>query len=264
MKNKLRYSQILLWQFVKTDFAIKYQGSALGYVWSLLRPLAMFLILYTVFGVFMKMNSNINFFPVYLLLGIVLWNFFADVTVGSVQAIASRGDLIRKINFPKDTIISAITLSAFINFVISLLVISVFIVIGKVPLSLNSLLFIPLIIELFLFSIGVGFLLSTLFIRFRDMSYVWDVVLQAAFYATPVLYVVGIIPHKIAKIVMLNPMAQIIQDSRYVLVTKQTGTISSIYSNQTTRYLVILLVIIIFLSGILYFKKREPFFAEEA
>src|SRR5262252_6752752 len=91
----------LLRELVVTDFKLRYQGSALGYLWSLLRPLFLFAILYTVFGYYLKIGNSIEHFPLYLLLGIVLWGFFVESTTQGLTAIVSRGDLIRKVNFPK-------------------------------------------------------------------------------------------------------------------------------------------------------------------
>src|SRR5438270_6827939 len=107
----------------------------LGYAWSLLRPLFLFVILYIVFGVFLKAKGNIPHYPVYLLLGIVLWNYFAEVTSGSVGAIVGRGDLLRKINFPKYVIIVAGSFSAFINLILNFVVIAILMVITKVSIS---------------------------------------------------------------------------------------------------------------------------------
>lgn len=100
LSERYRYPSILLRQLVVTDFKLRYQGSTLGYLWSLLRPLALFVILYIVFAKFLKIGDSIPNYPVYLLVGIVIWNYFAEVTGGSVGAIVGRGDLIRKINFP--------------------------------------------------------------------------------------------------------------------------------------------------------------------
>src|SRR5882757_8181870 len=94
-------NRALLRELVATDFKLRYQGSALGYLWSLFRPLFMFAILLSVFGYVLKIGSNIEHYPIYLLLGIVLWNFFVEATNNGLQSIVSRGDLIRKINFPK-------------------------------------------------------------------------------------------------------------------------------------------------------------------
>ena len=113
--TKYRYSLILLKELVKTDFKLRYQASILGYIWSLLRPLLLFLILYIVFAKILKVGDNIPHYPVYLLLGIVLWNFFIEVTTGSIGSIVGKADLIRKINFPKYIIVLALSLAAVIN-----------------------------------------------------------------------------------------------------------------------------------------------------
>lgn len=263
LQQRYRYSTILLKQLVKTDFKLRYQGSVLGYVWSLLRPLLLFVILYAVFGVFLKAKGDIPHYPVYLLLGIVLWNYFAEVTSGSVSAIVGRGDLIRKINFPKYVIILSGSFSAFINLLINFVVIAGFMAAGRVTLSWNALIIIPLIAELFIFSLALAFFLSALYVRFRDVSYIWEVVMQGAFYATPILYPMSLVPHAFAKLIILNPMAQIIQDARYVLVTDKTTTLYQLYGNKWIWAvpLGITGVIVILAGG--YFRGRSKYFAEE-
>lgn len=264
LSQRYRYSFILLKQLVKTDFKLRYQGSVLGYLWSLLRPLFLFVTLYFIFAKFLKVGDTIPHFPQYLLLGIVLWNYFAEVTSGSVTAIVSRSDLIRKLNFPKYVIILAGSFSAFINLLLNFLVLGLFMAFGGVELSWRALLIIPLIAELFIFSIAVAFFLSALFVRFRDVSYIWEVLMQAAFYATPILYPLSLIPAKAAKLLMLNPMAQIIQDARYVLITPQTDTLFDVYAGNRLIWSVplgISLIIVILAS--VYFRNRSKYFAEE-
>ncbi len=262
--QRYRYSIILLRELVRTDFKLRYQGSALGYVWSLLRPLLLFVILYFVFTKFLKIGEGVPYFPVYLLVGIVLWNYFVEVTTGSVAAIVGRGDLMRKINFPKYIVILAGSFSALINLVLNGVVIAVFMVISNVPVTANVLLIIPLVIELFIAAIGVAFLLSALFVRFRDVSYIWEVITQAAFYATPILYPLTLVSHDVAKFMILNPMAQIIQDVRYALVTTQTQTIYQIYDGNKIIWLIpIGLTLLTAIVASLYFRSRSKYFAEE-
>lgn len=262
--QRYRYSIILLKQLVKTDFKLRYHDSALGYVWSLLRPLLLFAILYLVFVRLLKVGGNIPHYPVYLLLGIVLWNYFAEVTSGSVGAIVGKGDLLRKINFPKYVIILAGSFSAFINLLLNFVVIAIFMVIGNVELGWHALLIIPLIAELFVFAISVAFFLSALFVKFRDISYIWEVAMQAAFYATPILYPLTLIPHEYARFLILNPMAQIIQDARYVLVTTKTETIYQVYGGNKWIWLIpIGLTVMIVILASTYFRRRSKFFAEE-
>lgn len=264
LTQRYRYSIILLKQLVKTDFKLRYHDSTLGYVWSLLRPLLLFVILYLVFARFLKVGNGIPHFPVYLLLGIVLWNYFAEVTSGSVGAIVGKGDLLRKINFPKYVIILAGSFSAFINLLLNFVVIAVFMVLGHVDLSWRVLLIIPLIAELFIFSIAVAFFLSALFVKFRDISYIWEVIMQAAFYATPILYPLSRIPHEYARFLILNPMAQIIQDARYALITPQSETIYQVFGGDKWIWAIPLGVsLATVLLATTYFRKRSKFFAEE-
>lgn len=262
--QRYRYSAILLRELVRTDFKLRYQGSVLGYMWSLLRPLFLFLILYLVFARFLKVGQAIPHYPVYLLLGIVLWNYFVEVTTGSVAAIVGKGDLLRKINFPKYVIIFAGSFSALINLALNFVVISVFMVLGRVGISWNAFILIPLIFELFVVSIALAFFLSALFVKFRDVSYIWDVLIQAGFYATPILYTLAQIPARFAKLLILNPLAQIIQDARYVLITPQTTTIYKLYNGDILIWcLPIGLTLILVLVAAIYFRSQSKYFAEE-
>jgi len=267
MKNFLRryrYSVILLRELVRTDFRLRYQGSALGYLWSLLRPLFLFIILYLVFARFLKIGRAIPYYPVYLLLGIVLWNYFVEVTTGSVGAIVGKGELLRKINFPKYVIIFASSFSALINLALNFVVIGIFMAISHVVPTFGALAMAPLVLELFIVSIGAAFFLSALYVKFRDVSYIWDVIIQAGFYATPILYVLSQVPHQYARFMILNPLAQIIQDARYVLVTHQTTTIYQVYNDDRLIWVIpvgITLAIAV-LAG-LYFRSQSRKFAEE-
>ena len=253
----------MLKQLVKTDFKLRYQGSVLGYLWSLLRPLALFIILYIVFAKFLKFGNTIPYFPIYLLLGIVLWNYFSEVTSGSVSAIVGRGDLLRKINFPKYTIILAGSLAALINLLLNFVVVAVFMVFNDVDIRMTILWLPLLVLELFTLSLALAFFLSAAFVRFRDISYIWEVALQGAFYATPILYVLSIIPPRAAKILILNPMAQIIQDMRYILVTPNTLTIDKIYGTHVARIVPVFIVLLITLISATYFRRRSKYFAED-
>lgn len=265
MRQKYRYSIILLRELVRTDFKIRYQNSILGYVWSLLKPLLLFIILYLVFTKFLKVGDSVPYYPVYLLLGLLFWNFFVEVTVSSVQSIVGKGDLIRKINFPKYVILLATVCSALINFGLTSIVVVVFMIAEKVPVTWQALILIPLIIELILIAIVVGFFLSTAYVRFRDVSYIWDVSIQAIFYITPILYPLSRIPTFYAKIMILNPFAQVIQDARYVLITHSTETIGTLYKGKPWVWGVPIgiTLVTLYLSAI-YFRNRSKFFAEEA
>jgi len=264
LKERYRYSAILLRELIRTDFKVRYQNSILGYIWSLLRPLLLFLILYFVFTKFLKVGDDVPYYPVYLLMGLLFWNFFVEVTIGSVQAIVGKGDLIRKINFPKYVIILAVVAAALINFGLTSVVVVIFMIAERVPVTWQALLLIPLLIELILIALTAAFFLSTAFVRYRDVSYIWEVVIQAAFYVTPILYPLTRIPHTFAKIMILNPFAQVVQDSRYVLITHSTETIATVYNGDKWIWGIpigITLILLVLTST--YFRRQSKSFAEE-
>lgn len=263
--NKYRYSLILLRELVITDFKLRYQGSVLGYVWSLLRPLALFAILYVVFVKFLPMVSDaIPHYPVYLLLGIVVWNYFSEVTNNGVSAIVARGDLIRKLNFPKYVIVLAGSFSALINLGLNLIIVAIFAIFSGVDITVNLLWLAPLlIVELFVFALSVAFLLSALFVKLRDVNYIWEVIMQGAFYGTPIIYDLGIIPLAAAKLLVLLPPAQIMQDLRYIIITPQTATIETLYGSGMMRLVPLGFVLVFAVVSMWYFRKRSKYFAEE-
>lgn len=266
LKQRYTYSFILLQRLVITDFKIRYQGSVLGYFWTLLRPLALFAILYVVFIHFLKFGADQPHFAVSLLLGIVIWNYFVEVTLGGVTAVVEKGDLLRKLSFPRYTIVVAGSFSALINLVLNLLVVLFFMALNGVDFRWTAILAILPIIELFIFSLSIAFLLSALYVRFRDINYVWEVILQAGFYATPILYPISMVvatAPNIAKYLLLNPIAQIIQDLRVLLIDPTTPTLTDLFENPYARFIPIVLVLIVAIVAVYYFRKQSPSFAEE-
>jgi ABC-2 type transport system permease protein len=264
IKARYRYSVILLRELVRTDFKVRYQGSALGYLWSLLRPLFMFVILYFIFVYFLKIGTNIPHWPVALLLGIVMWNFFTEITNTGLKSIVNKGGVIRKINFPKYIIILSASISALINLLINLVIIAVFMYINHVPPSWHLLLIPVFIVEMFVFAIGCAFILSTIYVKFRDINFVWDIIIQGAFYASAVLFPMSRVADEstlAAKLLMLNPAAQAIQDARYGLLPPTMPTASH-YLNGALNVVPFVIVGVILIFGAWYFRKNSPYFAE--
>jgi len=265
-KQRYRYSLILLKQLVITDFKLRYKGSVLGYVWSLLRPLALFSVLYVVFVHFLKFGASEPHYAVSLLLGVILWNYFAEVTSGGLSSIVGKGDLMRKLSFPRYVIVVAGSFSALINLAINLVVVSIFMLINGVELSWSVLLIIPLIVELFVLALAIAFLLSALYVKFRDINYIWEVVLQAGIYATPIIYPISMViamSPLAAHIMILNPVAQVIQDARAVMVSPLTPTITSIFNNPYMHVVPFAIILILGVVSVLYFRKKSPGFAED-
>jgi ABC-2 type transport system permease protein len=257
-------NRALLAELVRTDFKLRYQGSVLGYAWTLLRPLLLFLIMYVVFVKFLKLGEGVPHYPVYLLVGIVIWNFFQEMTTRSTTVIVERGDLIRKVRIPRWIIILSASISALINFLLNLIVVLVFLFINHVDLLATSL-WVPLIlVEVYLFSLGVSLFLATAYVKYRDVSYIWEVILQAAFYLTPILYPLTLITSEtLQKIILLNPIAQAIQDARYAVITHQTITIYQVFDGGWYMFLPFIITILLVVGGIFYFRKQSKYFAEE-
>jgi ABC-2 type transport system permease protein len=252
----------ILREVIVTNFKVRYQGSALGYLWSLLKPLFMFAILYIVFTQVFKVGDGIEHYPVYLLLGIVLWSFFTEATTTGLSSIVDSGELIRKISVPRYLIVIASTISALINLGLSLIVVFIFAVISQVPLQPGWLLLPLLIAELTVLALGLAFLLSATFVRLRDISYIWEVVLQAGFYITPIIYPLQkVTDPAFQKIILLNPAAQIIQDARQLFITNDAIRGWEL-GGPLLGLLPIVIVILIFLAGSLHFKRQSKTFAE--
>lgn len=260
-----RRNRILLRELSKTDFKIRYQGSALGYLWALLKPLLMFAILYIVFSKILRFGSDIPHYPVYLLTGTVFWNFFTECTFQGIHAIENRGDLIRKISFPKYIVVLSATSTAMINLLINVAVIFIFALINGCTPSLSWLLVIPSIIELYALALGISLWLGAINVKLRDIGSIWEVLTQALFYAVPIIYPISMVTEVssiAANIILINPIAQVIQDVRHNIVTDQTVTTWG-FSGVWWGVISILVVIAILIFGALFFRKRSKRFAEE-
>ncbi len=254
---------ILLKELVKTDFKLRYQGSMMGHLWSILKPLMLFSVMYVVFIKFLGFGRDMPHFAVALLLGMVIWSFFAETTSMGLMSIVARGDLLRKLSFRKEIIVLSVTVSAFINFVINLLVVLFFSVLNHVEISKYALIAPLYIIPLFAFSLGVAFILATMFVYFRDIAPVWEVVMQAGMYATPIIYSLSMIHNKtVISLMLLNPLATIIQDLRHLLIYSGNQTIGDFVTDKWVIAIPYILPFVVLIIGYAIFKKHAERFAE--
>jgi ABC-2 type transport system permease protein len=228
----------------------------------------MFAVMYIVFVRFLRFGAGIPHFPVALLLAIVLWSFFQETTSQGMTSIVSRGDILRKINIPKYILIVSASASAFINLGINLGIVLIFAIINGVDLSWAGFLVVPLIIELYIFAVAVALLLAALYVKFRDLQHIWDVLMQVWYYATPIIYplsMVILVSPLAAKIMLLSPMAQIIQDARFVLVNNNpeyTKTVWNMIHNPFIAIIPLIFVVVIATFAVFYFRKSSKQFTE--
>lgn len=259
-------NRILLREMIKTDFKLRYQGSIIGHLWSILKPMMLFAIMYLVFIKFLRLDDGTPHNAIGVLFGMVTWSFFQEATNMGMVSIVTRGDLLRKLNFSKEIIVLSSICGAAINYSINLLVVFAFALINGVQPNLGFLVVLPLFLELALLATGIAFILSTLFVKYRDLGPIWEVIMQAGMYATPVIYSLTFILQKnqftVAKLMMLNPIAQIIQDLRHFIVYNGTARGWDLYGNHIWGLIPYLLPIIIFIIGYSLFIKNAKRFAE--
>lgn len=262
-----RRNRILLRELVITDFKLRYQGSVLGYLWSLLKPLMLFGIMYVVFVHFLRFGEGIEHYAVSLLLGLVLWTFFTEATSQGMQAIVSRGDLIRKISFPKYIIVISGTISALINLALNLVVVTIFMLFDGVDFGWSVLLFPFSISLLYVFSLGIAFFLAAAYVKYRDISHLWEIFLQGLFYASPILYplqmVIAYGGNTAAQLLMLSPIAVLFQNARAQVVGHENVvTADQLFSNPIYLVLPYVIIVVVLFLAAMYFKKNQSKFAE--
>lgn len=246
------------------EFKVRYFGSVLGYLWQLVRPLLLFGVLYVVFTQFVRFNAGVPHFPALLLTGIVLFTFFSDATAGAVTSVLDRENLVRKIQFPRLVVPLAVVLTASFNLVVNLVAVMVFVLASGVePRATWLLLPLPLIV-LGTLAVGLAMLLSALYVHFRDVRPIWEVVLQVLFYASPILYTVEAISNRtIQKALMLNPVAAILQQTRHWLVDSDAPSAASVIGGTWRLAIPGGIVVGATVLGLWYFARKAPRIAEE-
>jgi lipopolysaccharide transport system permease protein len=244
----------LIWILAWVDFKQRYKNSVLGYFWSLLEPLMMLSILYLIFSNLMK--SPVEYYPLFLLMGLIMWNFFSRATTSSLAVIRFKPSMIKKVYFPREILVISTCTTAFLMSLFESIVFIVFMAIFQIPLSLY-ILYLPCIIFLYyMLTLGVSLALAALNVFYQDVQYIWAVILQIGFFATPVMYPLSVFPPYLQHLLSYNPLAQIIFLARDVtLYAKAPNAASFAY--------VIVIAFVILATGYWIFSRMEPRFAEE-
>jgi ABC-2 type transport system permease protein len=246
------------------EFKLRFFGSALGYLWQLVRPLLLFGVLYVVFTEFVPLNEGVPYFPAVLLSGIVLFTFFADATNGAVTAVIDRENLVRKIQFPRLVVPFAVVATALFNLLANLVAVLVFILATGVEPRLEWLYAVPLLTVLVLLTAGVAMLLSALFPRFRDVRPIWEVVTQVLFYASPILYAIEVVPDvTFQHLIMLNPIAAVLQQFRHAVIDPTAPTAAQAIGGGELLLIPMGIVVAALALGLWIFAREAPRIAEE-
>jgi ABC-2 type transport system permease protein len=253
----------LTWTLAVTDFKLRYFGSVLGYLWTLMRPLMLFGVLYFVFTKVFAIGEEVDHYPVYLLTSIVLFTYFSETTGGGVQCLMARENLLRKMHFPRIAIPISVSLSALFNLGLNLIAVLVFAIASGVEPRLSWLQFPFLVLALTLLAIGFAMLLSVLYVRFRDIEPIWAVVLQITFYASPVLYVISMLPVSIQREMMAaNPLATILTQMRHAVLDPSAHSAADVIGSDARLLIPIGLTVFVFVLGLWTFNREAPRIAE--
>jgi ABC-2 type transport system permease protein len=247
------------------EFKLRFFGSVLGYLWQLMRPLMLFGVVYVVFTEFVPLGEGVRFYPAILLTGIVLYTFFSDATARSVTAVVDRENLVRKVEFPRLVVPLAVLLVAYFNLLLNLIAVLVFVLATGVTPRPEWIVFPLLMVPLGLFAGGMAMLLSALYVRFRDVQPIWEVALQVLFYASPILYVLDLLPSDRLRelIVLLNPLATILVQARHSLIDDTAPTAAAAAAGAEYLLIPAAIVLGVLVLGFWVFNREAPRIAEE-
>jgi ABC-2 type transport system permease protein len=220
-----------------TEFKIRYFGSVLGYLWSLVRPLMLFGVLYVVFTHVVRFGGGIEHYPLKLLLAIVLWSYFAEATGQALTSLVQRESLLRKIYFPPAVIPLSVALTSALNLGLNLCVVLVFVLVTGIDPAASWLELIPLVALLLTLTTAASVLLSVLYVPFRDMAPIWEVTAQMLFWGTPIIYVIETAPEGVRELLMANPLAAIIEQARHAVIDPSAPSAAAA-SGGTARLLI--------------------------
>jgi ABC-2 type transport system permease protein len=247
-----------------SDFRLRFFGSALGYFWQLMRPLLLFGVLYVVFTQAIKLGARVNYFPAVLLTSIVHYTFFGEATSNAVTAVVDREQLVRKIQFPRLVIPTTAVVTSTFNLALNFLVILVFALASGVRPHWQWIEVPFILLVLFGLAMGVAALLSALYVRARDVKPIWDVVLQILLYGSPVIYAIETIDSRTAQqIIMLNPLASILQQMRHALIDPTAPSAATAAGGWQWLLIPAGITVGLVVLGFWYFNREAPRIAEE-
>jgi lipopolysaccharide transport system permease protein len=237
-----------------SELKVKYQSSILGFTWSLLNPLLMMLVLYFVFSNIFKATQN--HFALYLLIGIVSWRFMANGTISAITSIVAKPSLVTKVHIPRQVLVLSTVLASFISSILEFVVLVPLLFILGVGLSPIILLF-PIVHIIFFMTVyGLSLILASLYVYYKDLNQIWDVLIQMGFFLSPIVYPLSTVPEEYLPYYMLNPITVIIQMYRDVLLYHNAPAPTDL------AFTFLVGTAMIFLGSVI-FKRLERRFAEE-
>jgi ABC-2 type transport system permease protein len=254
----------LTWTLAVLEFRLKFFGSVLGYVWQLMKPLLLFGVMLFVFTKAVRLGHGVYQYPVVLLTGVVLFTFFSECTGGAVSSVVDREALVRKIHFPRLVIPLAVVVTAYFNLALNFLAVLIFMLARGVDPRWSWLEIFPLLLFLGIFATGLALILSSLFVRYRDVRPIWEVALQAIFYGSAIFYPIENIPSvKLQHLIMCNPLAAVVQQTRHALIDPNAPTAGQAIGGDVRLLIPIFIAVGLAAFGFWLFNHEAPRIAEE-
>jgi lipopolysaccharide transport system permease protein len=246
----------LAYFFVWRDLKVRYKQTAAGALWAIFQPLVAMLIFTFFFGRFAKMPSDGIPYPIFVYVGLLLWNYFSSALSRASNSMISNASIIQKVYFPRLIIPASSSLTGLVDFIIaSFILVGLMFYYHYTP-NLAGILYVPLLVFItFLTSVGLGSFLASVNVKYRDVRYVMPFFIQMLMFLTPVIYPVSMLGDKFKWVLALNPVAGVIETAR--------GTLLGIRAvNWQLLSISIIVSIALFIFGIFYFRKTEKFFAD--
>jgi ABC-2 type transport system permease protein len=259
--GRRRFFQIML-ALAVTEFKIRYFGSVLGYLWSLMRPLMLFGVLYVVFTHVVRFGGDIEHYPLKLLMAIVLWSFFAEATGQALTSLVQREGLLRKVPFPPAVVPLSVGLTAAFNLGLNLCVVLVFVLVTGIAPDVAWLELVPLVVCLLALTAAVSTLLAVLYVPFRDMAPIWEVGTQMLFWGTPIIYVIETVPDSVRELLMMNPLAAIIEQARHAVIDPSAPTAADSIGGAALLLIPLGIVVGLLLASVVLYRHAEGTLAE--
>lgn len=253
---------MLAWTIALTDWKLRFYGSVLGVVWTLARPFAFFAVIYFVFTGIVGLDDRVPNYGVYILLAMLLFQYFSEITSNSVMSLVSRENLLRKMYFPPLVIPMAVGITAALNLGMTMVAVMIFVLANGIYPTWSWLELPVIILLLTIFALGVGMLLSSLYVRYRDVQPMWEVFSQMLFYASPVLYVAQLVPESYQRAYLSNPISALLTQMRKAIVDPDAPSILRAMGPDWRVLVPLGIIFGTFILGYLVFRRESPRIAE--
>ena len=260
--DDLRRLFALSWTLATTDFKLRFYGSVLGYAWTLVRPFALFGVLWIVFAEIADLGANVKNYPAYILLSMTIFQFFRAIVDNALLSLVTRENLLRKIRFPRLVIPMAVTFGALFELALTLAAVAIFLLISGVFPGVGWLELLPLLAIVTLLGAGLGLLLSVLYVRFRDMAPIWDVIGQMLFYASPIIYTATTVPAEWQRLYLCNPIAAVLTQMRHAMLDPDAPSTATLMGGTAWLLIPLGIVLASFALGVWAFIREAPKVAE--